>query len=79
MSLFHPGLANYDRLLGLPPLPLRGVALVAGVLLVPVHAFYLKYFEERELEVRFGQSYLDYKRRVPFLIPGLLSPSKTAA
>ena len=26
-------------------------------------------FEEKELELRFGQSYLEYKRKVPFLIP----------
>lgn len=36
---------------------------------IPAHIFYLKFFEERELELRFGQSYLAYKRRVPFLIP----------
>jgi len=29
----------------------------------------LKFFEELELELRFGSSYLEYKRRVPFLIP----------
>jgi protein-S-isoprenylcysteine O-methyltransferase Ste14 len=141
--VFSPGLTNYDRLLGLPPLPLRGVALAAGILLAPVaawllvassrslarsaqgapafvlsrnvvsdrlyektrnpmslgwylallvlgllsgstattlsallvvipaHVFYLKFFEERELELRFGQSYVEYKRRVPFLLPRL--------
>jgi protein-S-isoprenylcysteine O-methyltransferase Ste14 len=31
---------------------------------------YLKLFEETELEIRFGQSYLEYKKSVPFLIPG---------
>lgn len=36
---------------------------------IPVHVFFLKYFEERELEIRFGQSYVAYKQRVPFLIP----------
>jgi protein-S-isoprenylcysteine O-methyltransferase Ste14 len=36
---------------------------------IPAHIFYLKFFEERELELRFGQSYVAYKRRVPFLIP----------
>jgi protein-S-isoprenylcysteine O-methyltransferase Ste14 len=36
---------------------------------IPVHVFYLKYFEEYELELRLGQEYLEYKRRVPFLLP----------
>jgi len=49
----------------------RSLAVTLGVLLivVPIHIINLKYFEERELELRYGQSYLDYKRRVPFLIP----------
>ena len=31
---------------------------------------YVKKVEERELEARFGQEYVDYKARTPFLIPG---------
>jgi protein-S-isoprenylcysteine O-methyltransferase Ste14 len=30
---------------------------------------YLKAVEERELELRFGKEYLEYKKRVPMLIP----------
>jgi len=37
--------------------------------LIPAHLFFLKYFEELELELRFGESYLEYKTSVPFLIP----------
>ncbi|MDD5371102.1 MAG: methyltransferase [Anaerolineaceae bacterium] len=37
--------------------------------LIPAHVFYLKFFEELELELRFGQSYQYYKQKVPFLIP----------
>ncbi len=37
--------------------------------LIPAHIFFLKYFEELELELRFGESYLEYKKTVPFLIP----------
>lgn len=57
-----------------------GVGMIAGSLtvtlavvlfLVPVHAINLKLFEERELELRYGKSYVDYKQRVPFLIPRL--------
>jgi len=53
---------------------LRSTYLTLGALLVviPVHVFYLKYFEEYELELRMGQSYLEYKRRVPFLFPRLI-------
>lgn len=42
-----------------------------GVLLglIPAHLFFLKYFEEVELGLRFGESYELYKRKVPFLIP----------
>jgi protein-S-isoprenylcysteine O-methyltransferase Ste14 len=42
-----------------------------GVLLglVPAHIFFLKYFEELELKLRFGESYEEYRRKVPFIIP----------
>ncbi|MCC6297948.1 MAG: hypothetical protein IT314_01530 [Anaerolineales bacterium] len=39
--------------------------------LIPAHVFFLKYFEELELELRFGESYLEYKKSVPFLFPKL--------
>jgi hypothetical protein len=45
------------------------VLLAASLGLIPAHAFFLKYFEEVELELRFGESYLEYKKTVPFLIP----------
>jgi len=32
--------------------------------------FFVKVYEERELEIRFGSSYLAYKARTPFLLPG---------
>ncbi len=38
---------------------------------IPSHIFFLKFFEEKELELRFGQSYLEYKKGVPFLIPNI--------
>jgi protein-S-isoprenylcysteine O-methyltransferase Ste14 len=41
------------------------VLLFGGLLLT-----YVKKVEERELEARFGQEYVDYKSRTPFLIPG---------
>ena len=45
------------------------VLLVASLGLIPAHIFFLKFFEELELELRFGESYLEYKKSVPFLIP----------
>ncbi len=30
---------------------------------------YIKRIEEKEMEIRFGQEYLDYRQRTPFLIP----------
>lgn len=55
-----------------------GVSLAAGstyctlgtlLVLVPAHLFYLKYIEERELEIRFGETYRAYRQNVPFMIP----------
>jgi protein-S-isoprenylcysteine O-methyltransferase Ste14 len=57
-----------------------GISLAAGstyctlgslLVLIPSHLFYLKYFEERELEIRFGETYSAYKKNVPFMIPKL--------
>ncbi|MEO8356289.1 MAG: methyltransferase [Chloroflexota bacterium] len=47
------------------------VLLAVSLGLIPAHIFFLKYFEEVELELRFGESYLEYKETVPFLIPKL--------
>ena len=45
------------------------LAVILGV--IPAHIFFLKYFEELELELRFGESYKEYKQNVPFLFPKL--------
>ena len=43
------------------------------VIMVPffivAHIIYYKLVEEKELEKKFGQAYLDYKKRVPMFIP----------
>jgi protein-S-isoprenylcysteine O-methyltransferase Ste14 len=49
------------------------MTLAALIVVIPVHVFYLKYFEECELEFRLGPSYVEYKQRVPFLLPRLAS------
>ena len=54
-----------------------GIAIIAGTLCGAAIAlligagliFYIKRFEERELEERFGEAYVKYKREVPFMIP----------
>jgi protein-S-isoprenylcysteine O-methyltransferase Ste14 len=45
------------------------LTLAAGLVAIPAHVFYLKYFEEYELELRMGSPYIEYKREVPFLLP----------
>lgn len=39
-------------------------------LFTPALLFFVKVYEERELEIRFGASYLEYKSRTPMLFPG---------
>ena len=46
------------------------------IVIIPTHICFLKFFEERELESRFGQPYIEYKKRVPFLIPNFRNISK---
>lgn len=141
IGIFYPGVTAYDKILGIPSLPFRPLAVTIGAVLVPasvfflftsligiggighggpaidltknlvdsltykttrnpmslgfyagclalgllagstyftlwtiveiipLHILYLKIFEELELEMRFGQPYIEYKKRTPFLIP----------
>ena len=39
------------------------------LLFTPALLFFVKVYEERELEIRFGESYLEYKSRTPMLFP----------
>jgi protein-S-isoprenylcysteine O-methyltransferase Ste14 len=41
----------------------------ALILFTPALLFFVKVYEERELELRFGTSYLEYKSRTPMLFP----------
>jgi len=45
--------------------------LAVALAVIPSHILFLKYFEEKELELRFGEFYLEYKKTVPFLLPKL--------
>ena len=40
------------------------------IVLTPAILIFLRVYEERELEIRFGQTYLDYKAQTPMLWPG---------
>jgi protein-S-isoprenylcysteine O-methyltransferase Ste14 len=55
-----------------------GVGLISGSTLltlyillglIPAHLFFLRFFEEFELELRLGESYKEYKQKTAFLIP----------
>lgn len=39
------------------------------ILLISILLVYIKKIEEKELEARFGLEYLEYKKKVPFIIP----------
>ncbi len=39
------------------------------IIVIPAFLFFVKVYEERELEFRFGASYLEYKSRTPMLFP----------
>lgn len=46
-------------------------AMVTVVLFTLLIITYIKTIEEKELELRFGQDYLDYKASTPFFFPGM--------
>ena len=55
-----------------------GISLSAGssyllmdavLIIIPVHMFNLKYFEQNELLARYGTQYSEYMHRVPFILP----------
>ncbi len=46
-------------------------AMAAVVVFTLLIIIYIKTLEEKELELRFGQEYLDYKTSTPFFFPGV--------
>jgi protein-S-isoprenylcysteine O-methyltransferase Ste14 len=46
------------------------VAFIFTPIFVLLHAMNLKFIEEPELERRFGDEYMDYKKRTPMFFPG---------
>jgi protein-S-isoprenylcysteine O-methyltransferase Ste14 len=55
-----------------PGIMFQSTLFIAWVLIVviPEFLFFVKVYEERELEFRFGDSYLEYRSRTPMLFPG---------
>ena len=43
---------------------------------IPAHLLFLRYFEEEELRLRFGDAYHEYRRHTPFLVPKLTAPDR---
>jgi protein-S-isoprenylcysteine O-methyltransferase Ste14 len=48
IGLIYPGLPHYDQLLGIPPLPLRSLCVIVGVVLL-LPALYLSFVSNRAL------------------------------
>lgn len=46
-------------------------ALTAVVIFSAMLIFYLKFIEEKELKMRFGSEYVEYKKTTPFMIPNI--------
>ena len=48
-------------------------AVIMVLVFVALLIIYIKQIEEQELEARFGEEYLSYKQKTPFLIPKIFS------
>ncbi len=48
-----------------------------AVSLIPGWIFFVRLYEERELEIRFGSSYAEYRARTPFLWPRKPQPPES--
>ena len=47
--------------------------ILAGLVIPTAYLVYIKLVEEKELEARFGEEYLRYKKATPFILPTLKS------
>ncbi len=45
--------------------------MLAGLVIPTCYLVYIRLVEERELEARFGEVYLLYKKSTPFIVPKL--------
>jgi protein-S-isoprenylcysteine O-methyltransferase Ste14 len=62
-------LGTYIAYLGLCAILGSISALVIVLFLIILLLLYIKLFEEKELEARFGEEYLEYKHSTPFMLP----------
>lgn len=60
---------------------IRSILFLAWVLLLmtPAWLVFLKTYEERELEIRFGEPYRHYRARTPMLLPGKPTSTPTSS
>ncbi len=49
-----------------------GMAILVPLIILVIMVIRIKKYEEPQLEARFGEEYLEYKRTTPFLVPRLL-------
>jgi len=54
---------------------ISAIFILVALVLVPLLLF-IKIVEEKELEIRFGHEYTEYKEKTPFLIPRLRTKRK---
>lgn len=69
-------LGTVDAYLGVAILVGSISALLSVVLFAALLITYLKTVEEKELELRFGNEYVEYKKTTPFMIPKWISTGK---
>jgi protein-S-isoprenylcysteine O-methyltransferase Ste14 len=52
--------------------------ILAGLVIPTSYLIYIKLVEERELEARFGEEYLAYKKSTPFIVPKMRSSARSS-
>ena len=70
------GFGAISAYLGLSLLSGSPASILCVVLFAGLFIAYVKGFEEKELEARFGESYRKYRVSTPFIIPRILWPKK---
>lgn len=70
------GFGAISAYLGLSLISGSPASILCVVLFAGLFIAYVKGFEEKELEARFGESYCKYRVSTPFIIPRILWPKK---
>ena len=70
------GFGAISAYLGLSLISGSPASILCVVLFAGLFIAYIKGFEEKELEARFGESYRKYRVSTPFIIPRILWPKK---